>query len=85
MKYEVRSAVDKQIKQTRIVNKMFTTSGDFRINKITEVINEMYDSGNIPEDPSKSIFIPLPKKPGANKCELRRTISLISHITKLMI
>jgi len=28
----------------------------------TEIINEIYDSGEVPEDLSKSIFIALPKK-----------------------
>ncbi|GFN91009.1 endonuclease-reverse transcriptase [Plakobranchus ocellatus] len=35
-------------------------------------------------DLSKSIFIALPKKPGATECELHRTISLMSHITKIL-
>ncbi|GFN99336.1 multidrug resistance-associated protein 1 [Plakobranchus ocellatus] len=39
----------------------------------------------IPTDLSKSIFIALPKKPGATECELHRTISLMSHITKILL
>ncbi|GFO09466.1 DNA replication licensing factor mcm8 [Plakobranchus ocellatus] len=33
----------------------------------------------------RSIFIALPKKPGATECELHRTISLMSHVTKLLL
>ena len=33
----------------------------------------MYNSGNIPEDLSKSIFIALPRKPGATECELHKS------------
>ena len=40
----------------------------------------IYDSGEIPSDLSKYIFIALPKKPGATECESHRTISLLSHI-----
>ena len=39
----------------------------------------------IPQDLSKSIFIALPKKPGTLECELHRTISLMSHITKVIL
>ena len=49
----------------------------YGIVKITTLINEIYDPGQIPPDISKSIFIALPKKP--------RTISLMSHITKILL
>ena len=45
----------------------------------------MYDDGIFPEDLSKSIFIALPKKPGAVDCEQHRTISLMSHVTKIIL
>ena len=34
---------------------------------------------------SRSIFIALTKKPGATDCELHQTISLMSHVTKLLL
>ena len=49
---------------------------------MTKVINEVSNTDEIPEDLSKSIFIALPKRAGANECELHRTIRLMSHITK---
>ncbi|GFO27892.1 endonuclease-reverse transcriptase [Plakobranchus ocellatus] len=58
---------------------------DFGIGKVTHLLNEIYDTGQIPTDLSKSIFIALPKKPGATECELHRTISLMSHITKILL
>ena len=33
----------------------------------------------------KSVFIALPKKEGATECELHRTISLMSHVTKILL
>ena len=48
----------------------------------TKLLNAIYDSGAIPEDLAKSVFIALPKIPGATECELHRTISLMSHITQ---
>ena len=55
------------------------------IEKVTTLLNEIYDTGQIPVDMSRSIFIALPKKPGATDCELHRTISLMSHVTKLLL
>lgn len=47
---------------------------------VTEVINEIYDSGEISEDFNLSIFIVLPIEPVENESELNRTINLISYI-----
>ena len=41
-------------------------------------------NGKILEDLSRSSFIMIPKKPGPIECELHRTISLMSHIIKLI-
>ena len=37
---------------------------NYGIYMITTLLNEMYDTGRIPPDISKSLFIALPKKPG---------------------
>ena len=58
---------------------------EFGIEKLTFIFNKICDSGEIPEDLSKSIFITLPKKPDAIECELHRTISLMSHTTKILL
>ncbi|CAF2034053.1 unnamed protein product [Rotaria magnacalcarata] len=52
---------------------------------MTKLINKIYDTGELPEDLTKSIFIALPKTPGATECELHRTISLMSHGTKILL
>ena len=56
---------------------MIKALDDFGIEKLTIMANEIYDTGKIQQDLSKSIFIALPKKPGTIECELHRTISLI--------
>ncbi|GFO14782.1 condensin complex subunit 3, partial [Plakobranchus ocellatus] len=53
--------------------------------QFTENSEETAEKGQIPTDLSKSIFIALPKKPGATECELHRTISLMSHITNILL
>ena len=58
---------------------------EYGIEKVTTLLNEIYDTGQIPVDMSRSIFIALPKKPGATDCKLHRTISLMSHVTKLLL
>ena len=56
---------------------------DVGINKRESIMN--YDTVIIPESLSRSIFVILPKKAGATECELHRTSSLMSDITKLML
>ena len=58
---------------------------EYGIEKVTTLLNEIYDTGQIPVDMSRSIFIALPKKTGATDCELHRAISLMSHVTKLLL
>ena len=48
-------------------------------------ILKMYVNGKIPRDLLKSVFIALPKKQGAIDCETHRTVSLMSHVTKILL
>ena len=68
-----------------IVTKMITSLEEYGVSKVTDIINEIYDTGEIPEDLCRSTFIALPKKLGAVECELHSTFSLISHIIKLIL
>ena len=51
---------------------------------ITALLNKIYDTGQIPPDISKSIFIALKKKPGITECELHIMNNFMSHITKTL-
>lgn len=90
LKDEVRFAI-KKMKRNKacgpdnIFAELLQATEEFSVDKITEIANDMYNSGNIPEDLSKSIFIALPKKPGATECELHRTISLMSVVLKVIL
>ena len=55
------------------------------INKMESMLNKMHDKGTIPKSLSRSILVTLPKKPGTTECERHRTISLMSHITTLIL
>ncbi|GFO07993.1 Down syndrome critical region protein 3 homolog [Plakobranchus ocellatus] len=90
MKEEVETAIKKMkhgkaIGPDNISVELIEALEDFGIGKVTHLLNEIYDTGQTPTDLCKSIFIALPKKPGATECELHRTISLMSHITKILL
>ena len=51
------------------------------VDALTRFCNSIYNSGHIPTEMEKSIFIPLPKKPKTQTCTVYRTISLMSHVT----
>lgn len=64
---------------------MLRALGDFGVDRITELCNDIYNTGYLPEEMRKSIFIILPKKAHAVECSDHRTISLMSHVTKLLL
>ena len=47
---------------------------------VHHLLQLIYESGEVPEEMLKSVFITLPKKAGSNERENFRTISLMSHI-----
>ena len=55
------------------------------IKVLTHLINKVYESGTVPTDWLKSIFVPIPKKSGANECSQFRLISLMSHALKIVL
>ncbi|GFR85386.1 RNA-directed DNA polymerase from mobile element jockey-like [Elysia marginata] len=90
MKDEVRAAIRKMKagKATGpdgVAVEMMEALKEYGVEKLTPFLNEIYDTGEIPTDISRSVFIAHPKKPGATECELHRTISLMSHVTKILL
>ena len=51
----------------------------------TSLCNIIYNSGMIPTEMKHSVFVTLPKKPKAMICTELRTISLMCHVTKLLL
>ena len=68
-----------------ITCEMITPLEDFGSEKLTDMYNDMYDTGHLHDDFITSVFITLPKKPKANVCSDFRTISLMSHILKIFL
>ena len=54
------------------------------IDIITTLCNIIYNTGYIPTEMKQSIFVPIPKKLKNTKLQYR-TISLMSHVTKLLL
>ena len=89
LKCEVRKAIQdmKRGKATgddEIPVDILKLMGESGIDALTKLINRIYDSGEWPNDFLEVTMIPLPKKPNAKKCSDHRTISLISHVSKIV-
>ena len=90
LKEEVEKAIQlmnrgKTTGSDEISTEMLRTLDDQNIDVITNLCNIIYNSGVIPTDLKESIFITLPKKSKAKSCAEYRTISLMSHISKLLL
>ena len=68
-----------------LVTEMLKALGDTGVNILHSLVNKIYDSGKIPNDMLKSVFIALPKKPNTLDCDQHRTISPMSHTLKLLL
>ena len=85
MKDEIRAAIRK-MKLGKITGphsisvERFEAFEEYGIDKTAILLYKIYDTGQIPSDNSRPIFIALPKKDsGPTECDLPRAIS---HITK---
>jgi|UniRef100_A0A2S2PW43 hypothetical protein len=96
-KYEkdpvMREEFDKALKNLKnkkaaridgIQAELWKESGEKVKNRLFQIIKDTYATGEIPKDFIKSINIPIPKKAAENKCEEFRTISLLSHASKIL-
>ena len=80
-----KSKTNKAAGPDEVVTEMLEALGDTGVNIMHSLVNKIYDSGEIPNDMLKSVFIALPKKPNTLDCDQHRTISLMSHTLKLLL
>ena len=86
---EVKHAINK-LKNNKatgtylIAAEMLKAFDDGPLGKLTQLCNEIYNTGYWPKELKESIFIPIPKKPKATRCQEYRTISIMSQVTKLL-
>ena len=76
---------NKAVGNDGIAFEMIEALGFFGLEKITDIANFVYESENVPDEMIESIFIALPKRPGTIDCQEYRTISLMSHVTKIIL
>ena len=57
----------------------------FGLDKITDVANFVYESENVPDEMIELMLIALPKKPETTDCKAHRTITLMSHVTNIIL
>ena len=59
-------------------------AGQYFLDRLFVLINEIYKTGSLPNDFKMSKIVTLPKKANSEKCEDFRTISLLSHASKIL-
>ena len=62
-----------------VLTEILVAAGEYGLEKLTRLTNMVYNHDYFPEALNKSIFIT------STKCENHRTITLMSHITKLIL
>ena len=90
LKSEVREAIKRLPKNKAagydaIPAELLKEGGESVVVFMTNLCNKVLESGKWPTDWSRSVFIPIPKTTGTNKCEKHRTIALISHSSKVLL
>ena len=90
LKEEVKKAIQSMTREKatgldEISTEMLRALDDQNCDVITNLCNIIYNSGVILTDLKQSIFITLPKKSKAQSWTEYRMISLMSHITKLLL
>ena len=90
----IKEEVEKALKNTQmgkapgedgITTEMLKTLESFGVEKLTDLYNDIYATGIIPEELLRSIYITLPKQPRATDCSNYRTISLMPHTLKIFL
>jgi len=69
----------------KISKEMIEACEDLGTEKILDLANSIYNSGVIPNQMKESVFITIPKKGDLLNCSNYRLISLMSHVTKIIL
>ena len=64
---------------------LFQILKDDAVKALHSVCQQIWKTGQCPQDWKRSVFIPIPKKGNAKECSNYRTIALISHASKVML
>ena len=76
---------DKKAKINTQYYELLRYGGPKVIDAMHKICHEVWKRGKWPEDWGHSMFIPIPKKGDLAKCTNYRTISLVSHASKVLL
>ena len=88
--YEEVEAAVKRLKKNKspgidnITGEMIQAGGDRVAEEIHGICNQIWQEGRVPEEWAKSVIITIPKKGDLAECNNYRTISLLSHVGKIL-
>ena len=90
LKSEVEAAIKsmrngKATGNDKISKEVIEACEDLGTEKSVDLANNIYSSGVIPSQMKESVFITIPKKGDLLKCSNYRLISLMSHVTKIIL
>ena len=68
-----------------VTSEMVKAGGDSAIDMLLSICNKIWETGEWPKPWTQSLIITLPKKGNLQVCQNYRTISLISHPSKVML
>ena len=69
----------------RIPVELFQILNDDAVKVLHSICQQIWKTQQWPQDWKRSAFIPIPKKGNAKECSNYRTITLISHASKVML
>ena len=69
----------------RIPVELFQTLKDDAVKVLYSICQQIWKTQQWPQDWTRSVFVPIPKKGNAKECSNCRTIALISHTNIVML
>ena len=90
LKSEIQNALSsmrdgKALGSDKISAETLKALNHFGLELLQLLVNTIYNKGVFPDELCKSTFITIPKKSGAVDCENFCTISIMSHVTKVIL
>ena len=64
---------------------LFQVLKDKAVKVLHSICQQIWKTQQWPEDWTKSVFIPIPKKGNAKECSDYHTVAFISHVSKVML